>query len=271
MTNLRKVALFSAGLLALAAVPAYGQSTGSTICDGLKGAAYGLCKAGTAIGCDTGAGDSASCAAIAENYSQVTGSEAPWAYAERVVFVTSQVYHPGTPYDPVSSPYSFNSLDDADRVCQDAADNAGLPGTYQAWLSTDTASPSNRFATMSDAPYVRTDGAVVAENWLDLTTPDTEPASWSTPRLKNPINLDEFGSSFATYIGTITGTNADGTSFIYNGAGYNCLGWTSYDNPGDGAGVLRGNGNSVGGSWTGDETLSCLGSEGAGRLYCFQQ
>lgn len=271
MRNLKNVTLFSAGFLALAALPAYGQSSDSTICDGLKGAAYGLCKAGTAIGCDTDSGDAASCAAIAENYSRVTGSEAPWTYTERVVFVTSQVYQPGTPYDPVTSPNSFNNLDDADRICQDTAIGAGLPGTYQAWLSTDTASPSNRFATRSEDPYVRTDGAVVADNWMDLTTPDTEPATWSTPLLKNAINRDEFGYDFASFIGAITGTNPDGTSFMYAGAGYNCLGWTSYDNPADYTGVLRGNGNSVSSSWTADETLSCLGTEGAGRLYCFQQ
>lgn len=57
----------------------------------------------------------------------------------------------------------------ADAICQGLATNAGLPGTYRAWIS-DTLgnSPSSRFAR-STSPYARVDGTVVANDWADLT------------------------------------------------------------------------------------------------------
>ena len=39
----------------------------------------------------------------------------------------------------------------ADQTCNDAAEAAGLPGTYKAWLSDSTSSPSTRFVR-SDLP-----------------------------------------------------------------------------------------------------------------------
>lgn len=50
----------------------------TAICDGLTGAAWGLCRAGVASGCADGTGNPTACAEIEETYAGVTGEEAPW-------------------------------------------------------------------------------------------------------------------------------------------------------------------------------------------------
>ena len=58
------------------------------------------------------------------------------------------------------------------------------------WLVPGAQAPATRF-TQSVIPYVRTDGAVVANNWADLTD----------GTIQNPINVDEFGSRRAHCFG----------------------------------------------------------------------
>ncbi len=62
---------------------------------------------------------------------------------------------------------NLGGLAGADAKCQALADAAALPGTYKAWLSDSTGSPSTRF-TQSTVPYVLVDGTVVANDWADL-------------------------------------------------------------------------------------------------------
>src|SRR4051812_50129369 len=75
-------------------------------------------------------------------------------------------------------------LANADGICQVAADDAGLGGTYKAWLSDNTASPSTRF-THATQPYVLPNGVQVAADWADLTD----------SRLDNPIVINPFGQT----------------------------------------------------------------------------
>jgi hypothetical protein len=56
----------------------------------------------------------------------------------------------------------------ADAKCQQLAEAAGLPGTYKAWLSDGTSSPSTTF-TRWNGPYLLVDGTEVASNWEGLT------------------------------------------------------------------------------------------------------
>ena len=63
----------------------------------------------------------------------------------------------------------IGGLTGADAKCQTEADAAGLGGMYKAWLSDLTGSPSTRFTKSLVAPYTRTDGFVLAQNWDDLT------------------------------------------------------------------------------------------------------
>jgi hypothetical protein len=58
-----------------------------SLCDGLMGAAKGLCHAGIAVGCDQEA--STACEQIEGQYTAKTGNEPPWA--DRTINVTSEV------------------------------------------------------------------------------------------------------------------------------------------------------------------------------------
>jgi hypothetical protein len=49
-----------------------------SVCYGLSGAGWGLCRAGVAAGCADGTGDPASCENIEDQYLQVTGNLSPW-------------------------------------------------------------------------------------------------------------------------------------------------------------------------------------------------
>src|SRR5205814_720512 len=63
---------------------------------------------------------------------------------------------------------NLGGLAGGDALCQAGAAARRLPGTYRAWLSDGTNSPSTRFAR-SKGPYVQPDGIVIARSWNDLT------------------------------------------------------------------------------------------------------
>ena len=57
----------------------------------------------------------------------------------------------------------------ADATCQTLATAASLGGTWMAWISDSTSSPSTRFTKSTD-PYRLIDGTLVASNWTSLTS-----------------------------------------------------------------------------------------------------
>nr|MBA3500495.1 hypothetical protein [Deltaproteobacteria bacterium] len=63
----------------------------------------------------------------------------------------------------------IGGLTGADAKCQAEAMAANLTGTYKAWLSDITGSPSTRFTKSTIVPYVRTDGFLLAQSFDDLT------------------------------------------------------------------------------------------------------
>ena len=140
----------------------------------------------------------------------------------------------------------------ADALCQTLAVNAGLPGTFMAWLSDDTSSPSTRF-TRSPYNYVLVDGTIVADDWDDLT--DGE--------LTNRISLDENGVFVNRFV--TTATNVNGSSSIPN-----CSNWTTNSSdPGAAAKVGHTIQDSGGPQWwTQRGNLRCSGFR---PIYCFQQ
>ena len=82
---------------------------------------------------------------------------------------------------------NLRTVTGADQICQTAAYKAGLPGFYQAWLSstsTTNLSPANRFLNHSTSPYWLLDGTPIANNWADLVD----------EMLAAPINIDETGA-----------------------------------------------------------------------------
>jgi hypothetical protein len=172
---------------------------------------------------------------------------------ERMVFVSSALYDG-----------NLGGLSGADAKCQALATNAGLAGTYKAWLS-DSASPAvNRF-THSTVPYVLVDHTTVANDYFTLT---------GGGPLLHAIDLTETGQ--AAPVGTCqcssqgsiptvwTYTNADGTQF---GSG-NCSDWTSSS----GARPLVGEANTALSPWwtnyCGSYYHTCSDTA---ALYCFQQ
>lgn len=57
---------------------AIAQPPDFSICDGLTGAAWGLCRGGVAAGCADGTGNPTACMSIADNFRSVTGEDPPW-------------------------------------------------------------------------------------------------------------------------------------------------------------------------------------------------
>jgi hypothetical protein len=110
-----------------------------------------------AAGGPAGAGSGASGVAGAN----ALGGSAPadTAASPRYVFISSMAYPGG----------ALGGLDGADAKCQDLAEAAGLPGSYRAWLSDPTGSPSTRFLR-GGGPFRLVDGSLVAKSWAELTS-----------------------------------------------------------------------------------------------------
>ncbi len=166
----------------------------------------------------------------------------------RQVFVTSQIYDG-----------NHGGLAAADALCNQHASGAGLTGSFQAWLSDATGSPSARFVSCADCPYVRTDGVTVAVGYADLTD----------GTLSAPINVDEFQAAIPSgefALGAAwSATNAAGDPIP--GAA-TCVNWTSGTNPDQG---LKGLPDQTDSSWSagpGGTSFNCE-TQGA-RLYCME-
>jgi hypothetical protein len=148
----------------------------------------------------------------------------------------------------------LGGLEGADAICNDLASEAGLPGTYMAWLSDTTSSPATRFPTKSTGPYVRTDTIPVAWNWDHLLGGE----------LIVPIDRNEAGALISTNRETWTNTSPDGTLGSTD-PNLVCDNWTS-DLNGQSGGV--GETNQLNDQWTASHSDPC---NATWRLYCFQQ
>jgi hypothetical protein len=165
------------------------------------------------------------------------------------VFITSSV-HTG----------ALGGLGGADAICQTRANAAGRPGTYKAWLSTGSESPSTRFR-QSGQPYIRVDNTQVAANWAALISPPGD--------IDATLNVTETGSTFGTIQFAWTNTSFDGSPVTADQT-FNCGNWT---NDTVNAGVIGG-ADVTTSSWTTFGTSFCPVDENSGvgrRLYCFQQ
>lgn len=99
-----------------------------------------------------------------------------------------------------------------DAYCQAVADDAGLGGTWTAYVSGGGASAITRIA---DGPYHRLDGALIAVDKADLTDGS----------IAVPISINEHGTSTSTWVctGSSEAGYATGPS---TASGGNCAGWT---------------------------------------------
>lgn len=64
-------------MIVMISLPASTQGSDFSLCDGLRGADFGLCRAGVAIGCDIDDTQPA-CAQIADEFEKITGEPPPW-------------------------------------------------------------------------------------------------------------------------------------------------------------------------------------------------
>lgn len=145
-----------------------------------------------------------------------------------------------------------------DAICQKHADDAGLPGNYKAWLSTDNVDARDR---IGDHTWIRRDGQVVAANKTQLLSCDVNAMNEC---LQNTIQTENFGNQNQFQW---TGTWADGTG-DYGGQMQkeNCLNWTTNNGSYDGyEGVMLGRDY----GWTAiSNPVACSVSY---SIYCFQQ
>lgn len=171
-----------------------------------------------------------------------TKTDTLYVIAAKKVFQTSTHNYNG----------NLGGLSGADSKCQTAANNAGLSGTYTAWLSTSSVDAKNR---ISDGFYVRTDGVTVAMDKKDLID----------GTLINAISKDEYGADGVDWP-TWTGTDAYGVKI----ASKHCSDWTSSSS---GVNGRIGDRTAISSIWTDDYDAS--GWSGCattfGRIYCFQQ
>lgn len=171
--------------------------------------------------------------------------------AFQYVFTTSKDDYTGdlAQFDPDTN----NGLVGADNECQRLADASALPrGIYKAWLSSSAAgSSAGERLTQSMAPYQLATGALIANDWVDLTDGG----------LITSISVDETGASVLAIPFAWTGTETDGTALADT-----CNDWTDSTNTYQG---VIGIPISSTGQWTNDSSPSdCSIYE---RLYCIQQ
>jgi hypothetical protein len=171
---------------------------------------------------------------------------------------------------------NLGGLAGADGDCNARAQAAGLSGTYRAWASDPSGSPSTRFSKTTD-DYVLVDGTVVAHGYAGLTSGS----------LLHGITLNESGQAAAASVGVVfdreggaeylddaaasgtsyawTDTNPDGTFHV---DGLACDYWTAGPLQGGEFGTI----GATGPAWTVTGYVpsgSCAKVQAS--LYCFEQ
>lgn len=171
---------------------------------------------------------------------------------DKIVFVTSTQYTG-----------NLGGLAGADAACQTRANAAGLSGSFKAWLSNATESPSNRF-THSNGVYKMLNGTVIANNWADLVDGVVG---------NNGIDRTEF-NVLATNTGVFTNTNTDGTP-LSTSSSLTCNFFTSTSGTMNNQGATGSTahfGNCCGNTcWTRDCSSAACNNASFWRLYCFEQ
>jgi hypothetical protein len=173
------------------------------------------------------------------------------------VFVTSETYEG-----------DLGGLSGADAECNLLAGNAGLVGTYMAWLSTPEQSVVNRMPGHTE-PYVLVNGTLVAERFSVFTT--HVPGNLDHVYLEHSIDRDENGDPptrgtacavLPAGIPVWTSTLTDGSWNSYP----TCDGWTSSGPSVDD--VFVGNARGADSFWT----FWCAETDCSttASLYCFQ-
>ncbi len=162
-----------------------------------------------------------------------------------------RVFTTSLPYDG-----DLEGLAGADAICQSHADEAGLSGTFKAWISDTRSGPADRWSIDPSLPYVRTDGATVADDWFDLTDGS----------LDIPIERDEDGDPIIPFEEgrPFVWTDTDTAGTPESGSVFNCEDWTT---SGESSGIF-GDFTKLDPAWTFWDGTGCGELL---HLYCFEQ
>ena len=151
---------------------------------------------------------------------------------------------------------NIGGLAGADARCQTLAVEAGLDGTFLAWLSTSTTTPAARM-THHPGPYALVNGLVIATSWDDLTDGSI---AW-------PISADENGTvPFPNFV--CTGSEVWSNTSPAGGLvpGNRCGDWTTTQ-----ATASVGNNNKTQGDWSNDSQCSNVSCASRLGFYCVEQ
>lgn len=159
---------------------------------------------------------------------------------------------------PGTTDGDIGSVSAANTVCQNAAVAAGVGGTYYAWISDGTNSPSSgTYAfTHSTVPYQDINGNTIATSWTTLTS-----GTLSHGIEYTASNATESGVKVWTNVSTSGGSTTPGSSTTGN-----CAAWTNKTSSDKGNYGLS---NSTTSTWTADTNVAC--NSGSTYVYCFQQ
>lgn len=170
---------------------------------------------------------------------------------------------PGTSYYKVfltSATYTgaLGGLTGADQKCQTLANNAGLTGTYKAWLTDNNNNAKDRIQPAAAKPYRLVDGTTVIANSL---------ADLIDGTIANPINKTEAGTVVSRTVPYVwTGTAPGGTKTVDSqGSTANCTNWTIGTNAVNGG---IGDFSKTTRNWTDPPVWTVCNSQYS--LYCFQ-
>jgi hypothetical protein len=163
-------------------------------------------------------------------------------HSPRRAFVTSQTYTG-----------NLGGIAGAQALGNQLAQAVGLPGTFDAWLSTAASTPNTRFVRHT-GPYVRVDGTPVAWSYADLTDGN----------LFSALRMDENGDLIGESEQAWTATTAQGeyqvTTLLDN-----CSNWT---NGGGFGNAITGRTFWQDDDWTNFFNAACGTAQ---HLYCFEQ
>lgn len=160
---------------------------------------------------------------------------------DKIVFVTKDAY--GT---------AIGGVTQADATCVAAAKKAGLPGTYQAWISDGSVAPSSTFTTKSSVPYILPDGTKVANSFAAL----------GGGTLLHGIDMTEDKTTL-TGVKVMTNVKVNGD---VNTASFTCSSWS-----GTSGNYFGGTSGNMTAEWTDGAAATACTASLTNHLYCFQQ
>ncbi|MGZ3421408.1 MAG: hypothetical protein ACXVEE_26265 [Polyangiales bacterium] len=213
---------------------------------------------GDSTASDSSASDSSSSDSTSTDSTDADASgDGPIDVAVDVALPAKRVFITSATYDG-----ALGGVAGANANCQSLAGAAGLSGTFKAWISDSTSSPSTSFVHYA-GDYALKDGTVIAHGWSDLTDGTLLHGIDQTETGGSPPSGSPVCGDSTKLIAAYTGTSADGTS-----NGWNCNGWTSIDMS---YGASWGSPTETTNLWSTSCTSVTAACGKSASLYCFEQ